>query len=195
MLPDWVRAAATLLVEGAFYAADFIFIQRYDRLRVQGGSGRSTSYTIFGLLTALVLVIQPLLLPQISLHIDAPWFALLQILGMVLSVAALTLNWWARTHLQQFYTEGAQVQEGHRVINTGPYAQVRHPVFTSLFMLVTGVMLINPSILTVAIALYTFWDFSHAAVRDEQVLLEKLPGYAEYMQQTSRFFPRLGARG
>ncbi len=101
-------------------------------------------------------------------------------------------SYWARVHLRQFYAERVELQPGHQLVCSGPYARVRHPLFLSYFMLAFGVLLVNPALPTLAIVIYALWDFTRAARQEEQLLAANLPGYAEYMARTGRFLPRLG---
>jgi protein-S-isoprenylcysteine O-methyltransferase len=93
--------------------------------------------------------------------------------------------------LQEFYAERVEVQPEHRVIDTGPYRLMRHPVITSFFGIATGLFLINPGLTTLAALLYTIWDFRRAAQQEEDLLTRTLPGYADYANRTPRFLPRL----
>ena len=63
-------------------------------------------------------------------------------------------------HLQQFYAERVEVQPEHKVIDTGPYQLMRHPVITSFFGIATGFFLFNPALTTFVVLLYTIWDFT-----------------------------------
>ena len=58
-----------------------------------------------------------------------------------LTVAGISFTWWARLHLGRFWSNAITRKEGHRVIDTGPYGLVRHPIYTGLIagMLATGV--------------------------------------------------------
>jgi|WetSurMetagenome_2_1015567.scaffolds.fasta_scaffold658007_1 protein-S-isoprenylcysteine O-methyltransferase Ste14 len=191
MLVGIYQSAGLLLIIVAFYITDFFLIARYDRERKADGSGRSWDYTLFLLTAASLMVIQPLVLPVLSLVIEAWWGVLIQVAALLLAMAGLGVHWWSRASLKQFYAERVELQPEHQVIDNGPYAYVRHPVFTSFFMLVTGCFLLNPSLPTVLMMLYTFWDFSRAARQEEQLLSQNLPGYIEYMTRTRAFFPGL----
>jgi protein-S-isoprenylcysteine O-methyltransferase Ste14 len=105
-------------------------------------------------------------------------------------LSALALHAWSRAHLQHFYAERVEVQPEHKVIDTGPYRLMRHPVITSFFGIATGLFLINPALTTLGALLYTVWDFSRAAKQEEDLLTNTLPGYAEYAHRTPRFLPR-----
>ncbi|SHK53195.1 Protein-S-isoprenylcysteine O-methyltransferase Ste14 [Bradyrhizobium lablabi] len=58
-----------------------------------------------------------------------------------LTLAGISFTWWARIHLGRFWSNSITRKEGHRVIDTGPYGFVRHPIYTGLIaaILATGV--------------------------------------------------------
>ncbi|NLE43371.1 MAG: isoprenylcysteine carboxylmethyltransferase family protein [Chloroflexi bacterium] len=184
------QSIAILAIVGVFYMLDAMMFVRYDRQRRQKGTGKAWGYTCLMLLLASALIVQPILLPQISLSIRSCWGAVLQIGGLVLALSGLSLHMWSRAHLQHFYTERVEYQVGHAVVDTGPYAVVRHPTFTSFMMIAAGVFLVNPALPTLLTAAYAFWDFPRAAKQEEALLSARLPEYADYMARTSRFIPR-----
>ena len=191
MLLGIPQSVATLTAILLFYVMDFALIRRFDRHRQASGSGRSWDFTFFIFVAVTLLVLQPLLFPLLSFYTDQAWGLLIQITGALAILVALALHIWSRVHLQQFYAERVEVQPEHRVINSGPYAWMRHPVITSFFGIAAGLFLINPSPLTFATLLYTLWDFGRAARREEDLLTQTVPGYADYARQTPRFLPRL----
>ena len=191
MLSGIPQSIATLLTIILFYSMDFALIRRYDKKRQASGSGRSWDFTFFIFLMVAVLVLQPVLLPILSFRTTAAWGLVLQLIGVLSILVALGLHIWSRAHLQQFYAERVEVQPEHKVIDTGPYHLMRHPVITSFFGISTGLFLINPSLPTLAALLYTIWDFTRAAKQEEELLAQTLPGYAAYADRTPRFLPRL----
>ena len=62
-------------------------------------------------------------------------------IAAILSAAGIAFAWWGRLHLGKFWSNTITHKEDHRVIDTGPYGIVRHPIYTGLIfgMLVTGV--------------------------------------------------------
>jgi protein-S-isoprenylcysteine O-methyltransferase len=194
MIVGIAQSIATLLAIVFFYGMDFFLIRRYDKQRQASGSGRSWDFTSFIFVAVALLVLQPVLLPFLSFRTNQMWGLLIQLLGMLTVLVSLSLHLWSRFHLQQYYAERVEVQPDHKVINTGPYALMRHPVITSFFGIATGLLLINPSVFTLAALLYTIWDFRRAAQQEEDLLTQTLPGYGEYASQTPRFLPRLRRR-
>lgn len=185
------QSIATLLTIVLFYAMDFVLIHRYDQKRQASGSGRSWDFTFFIFVMVAVLVLQPVFFPILSFRTAETWGLVIQIIGVFTILVALALHIWSRTHLQHFYAERVEVQPEHKVIDTGPYRLMRHPVITSFFGIATGLFLINPALTTFAALLYTIWDFRRAAQQEEDLLTKTLPGYAEYAHRTPRFLPRL----
>jgi protein-S-isoprenylcysteine O-methyltransferase Ste14 len=192
MLTGIFQSIITLLTVGFFYVIDSLLIRYYDRQRQASGSGRAWDFTLFIFAMVAVLVLQPILLPIISFRTDQPWGLALQVLGVLIILTSFALHIWSRVHLQHFYAERVEIQPEHKVIDTGPYALVRHPVITSFFGIATGLFLINPALTTLTALLYTIWDFVHAAKDEEDLLAKTLPGYADYARRTPRFLPRVG---
>ncbi|MBN1284447.1 MAG: isoprenylcysteine carboxylmethyltransferase family protein [Anaerolineae bacterium] len=194
MLTGIYQTIAVLLVAAVFYMMDFLFITHYDKQRRGAGSGRSWNYTLMTALMFVLVALQPVALPWLSVSTGAWWGLLIQLAGFGLVAGGLALQGWSRLHLRQFYAERVEVQPEHALIDAGPYAYVRHPIFTSFFMYVLGLLLINPSLPLLLLTGYVFWDFSRAARQEEDLLCRTLPGYTEYMTRTARFFPRIPPR-
>jgi protein-S-isoprenylcysteine O-methyltransferase Ste14 len=190
MLTGVYQSAIILASVVLFYVVDFWLIRRYDPLRARGSS-RSWSYTVLALIIGVLLVAQPVVWPGLGVSIAGTWGLVVQGMGVGLMAGGLALHWWARSHLAQYYGEREEVQPGQTLVEDGPYAYVRHPIYTSYFLLVVGLLLVNPSLFTLLAAIYAFVDFSLAVRREEPLLAAELPGYAEYMARTPRFLPDL----
>jgi protein-S-isoprenylcysteine O-methyltransferase Ste14 len=194
MLSGTTQATITLSTILLFYAMDFALIRRYDKQRTASGSGRAWDFTAFIFIMVAILVLQPMFLPALSFRVMEPIGSFFQLFGIVLIIESLILHVWSRAHLGQYYAERVEIQPEHKVIDTGPYKHVRHPVITSFFGIAAGLFLINPALTTLAALAYTIWDFTRAAKQEESLLSKSLPGYADYARRTPRFLPRLRRR-
>jgi protein-S-isoprenylcysteine O-methyltransferase Ste14 len=76
-----------------------------------------------------------------------------------------------------------QDERGHQVISTGPYAFVRHPMYSGAILYFLGIALLLGSWYAVAIAVVLVALFGLRAVWEEQTLIDELPGYAIYAQR------------
>lgn len=48
--------------------------------------------------------------------------------------AGAAFAWWARVHLGRLWSAALTRKAGHHVVDTGPYAIVRHPIYTGLIL-------------------------------------------------------------
>src|ERR1700726_2477437 len=58
--------------------------------------------------------------------------------GLAFTVAGLCFAVWARMHLGKYWSGRISLKENHRVIQTGPYAWVRHPIYSGLILALFG---------------------------------------------------------
>jgi protein-S-isoprenylcysteine O-methyltransferase Ste14 len=80
------------------------------------------------------------------------------------------------------------------LVRQGPYARIRHPMYTGLLCQFAGLTLYVPTPpVVLACLLGAGWAVLQAHL-EERDLLRRVPGYSEYMQQVPRFFPRLGKK-
>ena len=75
------------------------------------------------------------------------------------------------------------VQEGQKVVDTGLYGVVRHPMYSATLVLFLSMPLVLGSLL--ALGVFLAYPFIIAArIRSEEALLEKeLPGYGDYLKK------------
>jgi protein-S-isoprenylcysteine O-methyltransferase Ste14 len=52
----------------------------------------------------------------------------------ILMLAGLMLTWWARIYLGPMWSSVITRKEDHKIIDTGPYAFVRHPIYSGLII-------------------------------------------------------------
>ena len=76
-----------------------------------------------------------------------------------------------------------QTERGHRVVTTGPYALVRHPMYAGALLLFVGVPLLLGSWYGLAAALVMIALLVARIVMEERTLTNELPGYREYAER------------
>ena len=61
------------------------------------------------------------------------------LLADLLLLAGIVLRIWAIVHLGKLFTVDVGIQQGHRVVQNGPYHFVRHPSYSGSMLALTGV--------------------------------------------------------
>jgi protein-S-isoprenylcysteine O-methyltransferase Ste14 len=108
-------------------------------------------------------------------------------LGVVLAGDVLVLVGFAliaRVYRENTFTSATiEIAANQRVVSTGPYAVVRHPMYASGFLYLAGTPLALGSywglVALAAMAPFLIWRLFD----EERMLAENLPGYADYQQR------------
>jgi len=145
--------------------------------------------------TVVVWIVQPLLvglgltLPTAlrPLHANAPvmWIA------AAVALFALAATWVCWKKMGASWRMGIDPNEKTRLVVTGPYARVRHPIYalSSLLMLASVAAVTTPLMLAAAAFHLIFLQWE--ARREEAYLLGAHgAAYADYCRATGRFMPR-----
>ena len=111
--------------------------------------------------------------------------------GLVLFVTGGVFGIAGVAALGRNRTPFPQPRADSELVQSGIYASVRHPLYTSVMLASVGWVLIWQSApaLMPALALIPF--FHAKARREERWLREKFPSYSGYEKHTPRFLPRL----
>ena len=106
----------------------------------------------------------------------------LQALGWAMLVLSTAFIMWVmRENSFAAPVVKLQSERGHRVISTGPYTWVRHPMYSASVLFFVGAPLLLGSWWGVAMSPLFIVLFAIRARIEERALLAGLPGYADYM--------------
>ncbi|HEV2314192.1 MAG TPA: isoprenylcysteine carboxylmethyltransferase family protein [Candidatus Acidoferrales bacterium] len=112
--------------------------------------------------------------------------------GVVLTVLGMSLAIWARVYLAGNWSGTVTLKKGHELIRTGPYARIRHPIYTGFQLALTGTALVIGqwrAIVALAIVLAT--HFFKARKEEAWLAREFGPAFDEHRSRTGMFLPRL----
>lgn len=99
---------------------------------------------------------------------------------------------WARTTLGRNWSGSITLKEDHELVTGGPYAAIRHPIYTALLLLYLALVLliVSPSaIIGFALVIWSCWvKLKH----EEALMLQQFPdSYPGYMARSKRLLPGL----
>jgi len=109
----------------------------------------------------------------------------------LLVVAAVAIFVWAKRTLKREWSFSARLVDDHRLVTTGPYAYVRHPIYVSLllYMIAIGFAVTAPIVLAPALVVY----FVGVAIRiraEESLLRERFgAAFEDYRRRVPAIIP------
>ena len=110
---------------------------------------------------------------------------------VAMTAAGVLLMWWARLHLGRLWSGSITRKADHRVIDTGPYAIVRHPIYTSLALAVAATVCIRASAQTLTGAALLIFGIYIKAKTEERFLRDQLgaDAYDAYARRVPMLLP------
>ncbi|HZH18263.1 MAG TPA: isoprenylcysteine carboxylmethyltransferase family protein [Archangium sp.] len=110
------------------------------------------------------------------------WCMPVGVLLHVLGQLPILWSFAANPHLES--TVRVQKDRDHKVISTGPYRFVRHPMYLGLLMMLVAWPLVFGSLWAYVPALIAMAAFILRTALEDRTLQRELPGYTEYTQRT-----------
>jgi len=111
--------------------------------------------------------------------LDVP--LVLQVLGLAMYLLSTAFIMWVfRENSFAAPVVKIQAERHHRVVSSGPYAFVRHPMYSGIMLFFVGVPLLVGSWWGVAMTPLFAVLFAIRAGIEERTLIAGLPGYADY---------------
>lgn len=116
----------------------------------------------------------------------------LRALGVVFIWIGIGIALWARWHLGQYWSGRITIKEGHKLIRTGPYARLRHPIYTGLVLAATGTAMEIDRWRGVAAVCVILLGFCIKAKREEALLAKEFGAeFDKHRRATGFLLPKL----
>jgi len=110
-------------------------------------------------------------------------------IGVLFCVLGIGFAVWARFHLGREWSSHPTVKEGHQLITSGPYAYVRHPIYTGILLAVLGSALAT-GIYWIIYFLIILIVFLRRVKIEEQLMTKMFPDqYPKYKARTKALIP------
>jgi protein-S-isoprenylcysteine O-methyltransferase Ste14 len=113
-------------------------------------------------------------------------------LGAAVTIAGLLFAVWAREHLGRNWSRSVTIKQGHELITTGPYAVVRHPIYTGILTGFLGMAIAISQVRGFIVFVLIFLAFWIKLRMEEQWMRSQFgEAYATYARQTAALVPYL----
>jgi protein-S-isoprenylcysteine O-methyltransferase Ste14 len=145
-----------------------------------------------------ILVIIGIILFQKFMPIYVPWAAgafwppnmFASAIAMIVTALGAATMLWARYHLGRNWSGNVTFKEDHKLITSGPYAYIRHPIYSGLVLMFLGTAIYNAHVDWFLIFMIFFIGAHYKAGKEEKLMAEHFPAeYAEYKKRTGALVP------
>jgi len=111
--------------------------------------------------------------------------------GFAATLAGLALATWARIHLGRNWSDKVVIQEGHQLIRTGPYARLRHPIYSGVLLGVLGTALVLGEWRGLVAFVLLLTNYAIKARKEDRVLAQSFGAeFEEHKRRAGFLLPR-----
>jgi protein-S-isoprenylcysteine O-methyltransferase Ste14 len=115
------------------------------------------------------------------------------IVGTAVTALGVGLAAWARYSLGQNWSAAVTLKEAHELVRAGPYARIRHPIYSGVILGLLGTALaLGEWRAIVAVAVLFVSYFIKARKEEAFLAFEFGRAFQDYCSRTGMFLPRLG---
>lgn len=112
--------------------------------------------------------------------------------GLTIQTAFGFFGVWARRHLGVNWSGEIAIKVDHRLVRTGPYRKIRHPIYTAMLGMFVGTAIVSGelhALIGTALGAFAYWR----KIRLEEKNLEEAfgPDYAAYRRESWALLPGL----
>jgi protein-S-isoprenylcysteine O-methyltransferase Ste14 len=184
------------------YTSDFIFLcfalfivywlaTSFTTKRTAGGTSWWQRWRLF----AFVIVLSLLFIYRnvLASH-EGPLFwqhtILVGIVADIITFLGLIILFWARAALGGNWSSSVVIKERHELIERGPYAIVRHPIYSGMLVMILGVAINYGHAAWFAVFIFCLFGFYIKASQEEILLARHFPiEYPEYRRRVRALIP------
>jgi protein-S-isoprenylcysteine O-methyltransferase Ste14 len=189
----WVLLAGVLAMRIYFalkvrWAGERIMPDRKAIEREGHGMFAIRFFLVFILLGWLVLyALNPIWIRVLSVSFPN-W---LRWIGFALGLASLVFWLWTQIALGKEWSPQLQLRKEHRLVTTGPYTRIRHPLYLAMFGYGISLALVTANWFFIIFAIGAIVGVCVRVPKEEEMMINEFgEEYKAYMQRTGMFFPK-----
>jgi protein-S-isoprenylcysteine O-methyltransferase Ste14 len=113
-------------------------------------------------------------------------------LGAFVCMIGVGLAIWARNVLGKNWSGNVMIQKEHHLIEDGPYALIRHPIYLGCLLALLGSSLVIGQIFGFAYFIFSAFGFWVKSKQEENLLAKEFPDeFSKYKRQVKMLLPYL----
>jgi protein-S-isoprenylcysteine O-methyltransferase Ste14 len=114
---------------------------------------------------------------------------LMGLIGVVFCAFGIGLAIWSRVCLGRNWGMPMSRTENPDLVTSGPYAYVRHPIYTGMLIAMLGSAIVESAFWSIPLVLFGIY-FVYSARSEEKLMIEQFPKqYPAYMKRTKMLVP------
>jgi protein-S-isoprenylcysteine O-methyltransferase Ste14 len=131
-------------------------------------------------------------IPLIKLPVNTG--RVLDLVGLAVYLAGCGFVLWARSTLGKMWgistSRNVKLRDDHQIIQEGPYAFVRNPMYFGWWVAMAGLVLVYPTWVVLLFLIFSVVSFAGRARREEAALTERFgEAWVEYKKHTKFLIP------
>lgn len=113
-----------------------------------------------------------------------------QFFGLAIATVGALIAIWARLTLGTNWSGRVTLKQDHKLIATGPYAFVRHPIYSGLLFAFAGTALVEGTLRCLAGLALVFVCYRLKIRKEEQLMMQTFPNdYPAYRRRVKALIP------
>jgi protein-S-isoprenylcysteine O-methyltransferase Ste14 len=193
---SWTVGWTYLFLLGMAFLINFVYVLLRNPVLIQRRAGIKSGTKKWDQVWLAVLIVTFIAivvvarsdLEGVAVEPDIPW-----LIGLILFILGWAIATWPMT-VNPFFEKTVRIQteHDHHVIDTGPYAYVRHPGYVGFNVILISTPLLLDSPVTAIPCGAMFVAFVVRTALEDRTLQAELPGYREYAERVRyRLIPGL----
>lgn len=165
-------------------------LESQDLALKREGKISTTMRSILSLIMLLGIIIYGIY-PSWLIPFSLPIPNWLRLISLGLAIFTLPLLHWAHSSLGRQYSPDLELKEDHKLITSGPYKVIRHPMYTFLIIFMLSVSLFSANSLILLPHMAAILLILLRLSKEEAMLIQEFGNdYYEYMLKTGRLLPK-----
>lgn len=184
---EWNRVFPSIIL-WVIFSVYWTIASRNSATAKSSESKSSTAFHQIALNVALVLLFWPA--PGLTSWFLPQRFHFLVPVGASIQAAFILLAVWARRHLGRNWSAEVRIGEGHELICSGPYHQLRHPIYTAMLGMFVGSAISSSQVHALVGVAILFVAYLRKTRLEEQILRKTFDAdYDAYQRDTWALVP------